>query len=213
MVVFSIFFTVLIYRVARVLTAPAEFVVALAAAPLGILAADFMGGFVHWFGDTFFVEDESLVGKGIIAAFREHHRDPLEITQHGFLECNDINSFIATPILVLGTLVIRPEAGDMWTVLAGSGLIFFSAGSLLTNQFHKWAHDSKIPAAVRWLQERRVILSPVAHARHHRGDHSKSFCVTTGWMNALLDTTGFFRLSERALKALGLPQESGEVPS
>ena len=75
-VVFAIFLVVLIYRVARVLTTPGELMVVVAAAPLGILVADFNGGFVHWFSDTFFAEDSSLFGRGIIAPFREHHRDP-----------------------------------------------------------------------------------------------------------------------------------------
>ena len=212
-VVFAIFLVVLIYRVARVLTTPGELMVVVAAAPLGILVADFNGGFVHWFSDTFFAEDSSLFGRGIIAPFREHHRDPLAITRHGFLECNATNCFLVTPLLVLGTWGIQPEVGDVWMLLAGSVLIFFSVAALLTNQFHKWAHASKLPPPVRWLQEHHFILSPALHARHHRGDHTRAFCVTTGWMNALLDATGFFRLSERVLKSLGLPQESDEVSS
>ena len=64
MVVFAIFLVLLIYRVARVLTTPGELMVVVAAAPLGILVADFNGGFVHWFSDTFLQKTQVCLAEG-----------------------------------------------------------------------------------------------------------------------------------------------------
>ena len=36
-----------------------------------------------------------------------------------------------------------------------------------------------------------VILEPERHQRHHR-DYSRGFCVTSGWMNPLLDGLRLF---------------------
>ena len=146
----------------------------------------------------------------MIVPFREHHRDPPALTRHGFLELNG-NSCLATiPILGWGYWGIRPAGEDVWMVLSGSSLLFFSMAVLGSNQFHCWAHASKVPHLASWLQEHHLILTPEGHARHHRSNHTGDYCVTTGWMNILLDGTGFFRLCERALKALGLPKSSGE---
>lgn len=53
---------------------------------LGGLAADLVSGVVHWFCDNFFREDSLLVGRMLIRPFREHHRNPLGMTSHCFLE-------------------------------------------------------------------------------------------------------------------------------
>ena len=54
-------------------------------------AADWASGLAHWSCDTFFEEDTPLVGPAVIQPFREHHRDPLAMTRHGFLELNGSN--------------------------------------------------------------------------------------------------------------------------
>ena len=55
-------------------------------------AADWLSGLAHWFCDTFFDEDTPVIGAALIQPFRgEHHRDPLAMTRHGFLELNGNN--------------------------------------------------------------------------------------------------------------------------
>jgi sterol desaturase/sphingolipid hydroxylase (fatty acid hydroxylase superfamily) len=81
-------------------------------------------------------------------------------------------------------------------LLARATLLGFALGSIGTNLFHKWAHAGRVPRGVRWLQRHRLILSPAAHAVHHR-HYTGGYCVTSGWMNALLDPVGFFPRVER----------------
>ena len=70
-----------------------------------------------------------------------------------------------------------------------------------TNQFHSWAHSASPPRIVRRLQSWGLILTPKAHARHHRGNHDRAYCVTSGWLNPLIDRTRFFERLERKTSA------------
>jgi plasmanylethanolamine desaturase len=73
-------------RVWRVVHSPADALAVFIMLAAGYLLADLLTGLVHWFCDTFFDEATPLIGPGLIAPFREHHRDPLLMTRHGFLE-------------------------------------------------------------------------------------------------------------------------------
>ena len=67
---------------------------------LGVLAADFITGCLHWFADTFFAEDTPLIGQAVIESFREHHRDPLAMTRRSFLRLSHAN-VIATSLMLV----------------------------------------------------------------------------------------------------------------
>jgi hypothetical protein len=60
---------------------------------------------------------------------------------------------------------------------------------------------------VRVLQKAGFLITPKEHARHHSGGHDDHYCVVTGWMNPLLDRTGFWRGLERLVHAV-----TGAVP-
>jgi len=78
-------------------------------------------------------------------------------------------------------------------------LLGLATGSFGTNLFHKWAHEPNPPVVVRWLQRSRLILGPERH-QHHHSDYSRGFCVTSGWMNPVLDALGFFPRLERVVR-------------
>jgi len=59
------------------------------------------------------------------------------------------------------------------------------------------------PAPVRALQRARLVLPPEHHALHHRESHDRAFCVTSGWLNPLLDGIGLFRALDRAVEQAG----------
>jgi len=169
----------------------------------GVLAADFASGLVHWFCDSVFEEDTTLVGPLVILPFREHHRDPLAMTRHAFLEITGNICLALVPALGLGLwLLPAPLAGAVGVQLVHALLLATTGAAFWTNQLHKWAHTPAPPAAVAWLQRRRLVLAPGAHGRHHRPG-GRAYCVLTGWMNAPLDRCRFFPRLEAAMAALG----------
>jgi ubiquitin-conjugating enzyme E2 variant len=171
------------------------------AAGLGVLCADFATGVVHWFCDRFLQEETPVLGPVLIRPFREHHRDPGAMTRHGLLELHGNSSLpVIAALLAVRTLPVDVggplrTAFDLW-------LACFLAASMATNQFHLWAHHPHPPGAIRWLQRHGVILSPQRHARHHRGDYDRSYCMTSGLLNPLLDRIDFFGSLERAIRRL-----------
>lgn len=158
----------------------------------GLLLADFASGLLHWFCDRFLAATTPGIGPLLIAPFREHHERPHGIVAHDLLELHG-NSAIP----VLAALLALPLLPS-WTLLQATALCFLCA-SLATNQCHKWAHDPAPPRAARWLQSRHLILPPAVHGRHHAGGFDRSYCMTTGWLNPLLDRIGFFPALERRL--------------
>jgi ubiquitin-conjugating enzyme E2 variant len=168
---------------------------------LGVAFADFATGAVHWFCDRFFDENTPVLGEILIRPFREHHVDPQRMVRHGLLELHG-NSAIPV-IAVLGVVALldpKPESAAQAALHVG--LFFLCACSMATNQFHMWAHAPSVPASVRWLQRHGAILSPQHHALHHGGRFDRSYCMTSGWMNPLLDRIDFFGRIERGVRAL-----------
>jgi len=78
-------------------------------------------------------------------------------------------------------------------------LVSIAAWTLPTNQVHQWAHMPHPPAVVRWLQRRRLILSPEAHRQHHQSPYAMNYCIATGWSNRWLTKFDAFRRIERAI--------------
>jgi hypothetical protein len=152
---------------------------AIVAIPVGVAIADLFSGIVHWGCDTFLHEDAPIIGPLFIAPFREHHRDPLAMTRHGFVERNAVVAFAALPAIALGLL---PSS----SVLGSASALACAIAVLFTNELHAWAHAPEAPPFVRWLQRRGFILSPERHAVHHRAGVT-GYSVTTGWTSALLD--------------------------
>ena len=174
-------------------------------ATVGYLAGDLMSGVVHWFCDTFFEEDSPLVGRVLIHPFREHHRDALAMTRHGFAEIAGNSCLALVP--VLGLVALLPAPARLPWVGAYAGLLVFTVVAVATNQLHKWAHMPAVPGYVAAMQRTGLILRPRRHAAHHR-TQAEAYCVATGWLNPPLDRIGFFPAVERALVALGLPMSA-----
>ena len=161
----------------------------------GYVLADLIAGTAHWFADRFFSPTTPLIGPLLIAPFREHHEDAASIGRHDVFEVSGNAALVCIP-LALG-LHALPAASS---ALASAGKLALASlvGSLaITNILHGWAHARKPPTSVRWLQSAGLILSPRAHALHHRGDHDRAYCVTSGWLNPMLDRHAVFPTLER----------------
>lgn len=166
------------WALARLAAAPGWLVAAALVAAW--IAADFLSGVTHWAFDTWGNVRTPLIGRSFIRPFREHHRDPAAMTRHGFLELTGNSCLGVSPVLGLA-------AGQPWSPFLDAGLIAFSLALFGTNLFHKWAHSEKVPRIVGWLQRRHLILNPARHQVHHTPPNRTAYCVTSGWMNALLD--------------------------
>lgn len=164
---------------------------------LAYLAADFLSGCCHWAADTLGDADTPLFGANIIRPFREHHTDPDGITRHDMVETNGNSCIFALPFLVPATLFAPAETGPSFYLSCFVG--FTMMGMVATNQFHKWAHAAHPGRLVRLLQRVGLVLDRGHHDMHHQAPHRSHYCITTGWLNPLLDRVRFFRAAERAV--------------
>ncbi len=169
---------------------------ALACVCAGLCLADVISGVVHWAADSYGHARLPIFG-GFVRTFREHHEDQLDITRHDAIETNGDVFIFSSPVHFALMFWVRSPL-----VLA---LIFgVFLGSYCNSQIHKWAHTAEPPSWVRALQRFRLFLSPEHHCRHHSGRHESNYCITTGWMNGLLDATRFFRGAEFVLAKIGI---------
>lgn len=163
-----------------------------AAFGIGFLASDFTSGFVHWIFDTWGTPRTPLLGAPFIRPFREHHTDQLAITRHDFVETNANNCFIGTLPLV-GVSFLSVESGRPVALFTVAFVFWLVQFTMLTNQFHKWAHAEAPPKLAVWLQRVHLILPPAHHAKHHTEPFQHHYAITVGWTNWVTDTLRFYR--------------------
>ena len=176
----------------------------IAAVFLGIVAADFVSGMVHWACDTWGRADIPILGTIVLKSFRLHHVDQLGITRHDFFEANILNFIVSIPVM-FGAF--KMELSSELRAFVAMFLSFLVVFVVLTNQIHKWAHQARRSKLVSWLQKHHEILSAKAHAIHHSRPYTHAYCITTGWLNGPLEKIKFFRALERVITAL-----TGAVP-
>lgn len=174
-----------------------------AACAAGLLIADFVSGFGHWLFDHFLPEETPIVGPLVVRPFRLHHADPLQLVGHGFVELNGNTALSMLPVLGVGQVLPEPAAGAGWLAVHVA-LVAMASFLVLTNSLHRLAHAPQVPRYLASLQRAGALLSAERHARHHEGRHDRSYCITLGWWNPLLDRVRFYPALERGLARLGL---------
>jgi plasmanylethanolamine desaturase len=165
---------------------------------LGYLASDFISGVVHFLGDTYGDENAKFFGPSFIRPFRVHHTDPQEICRHDFIELNGNNCLVCIPVGLLAYWTI-PAASTHWGALLMWGIASMLFWVFMTNQFHKWAHDTQPPRLIVALQRVGLVLSAEHHAVHHRAPYDCYYCITVGWMNPILLRIHFFEGVKRVV--------------
>ena len=175
---------------------------------LGMAAADFGSGLVHWGADTWGRDDLPVLGPRLLVPFRVHHVNPDDFLRRSVLDTNgDVAAVAAVALAVFTLLPLDGDWGRAWTM----GALGFCGVGMLTNQIHQWAHMPRPPRTVRVLQAAGLILGPHAHARHHAHPYDRRYCITTGWCNGPLEAVGFFRRLEGAITALtGVEPRGGD---
>jgi len=181
---------------------------ALGAALLGYMAADFVSGWVHWLADNYGTEHTPIVGPTFVRTFREHHLDQKAITRHDFIETNGDSCVVSAPVLALVAIFVPAMPGVGWAVGIHTFALAMCLGVLLTTQSHKWSHMENPPLVARVLQSMRLVINPKHHAKHHRGKHDTHYCITTGWLNPVLQTLCFWSGMKKLFLLFGLKQTS-----
>ncbi|MBS1986087.1 MAG: fatty acid desaturase family protein [Bdellovibrionales bacterium] len=171
----------------------------------GWLLADFISGLVHWGADTWGSAKFPVLGPTLIRSFREHHVDPMSITRHDFIETNGASCLVCLPVLVAALNLDLSKSGAFFAGVVMASLSFWT---LMTNQAHQWAHQGELAKPwVKGLQRLWIVLPAPRHAEHHRAPFVESYCITTGWMNPLLNRVGLFRKLEWIVTRV-----TGEIP-
>jgi ubiquitin-conjugating enzyme E2 variant len=166
---------------------------------LGALAIDFVTGLVHFACDRFGGPTTPVFGPLLIRAFREHHEDPGAIEGHDWIETNG-EPCVVTTVALIALAFLAPSAQSSVEIAAVAAVWTMAFFGAYANQAHKWAHMQDPPRVVRFAQRAGLTLSPERHARHHDGPHDTAYCITTGWMNPILDRLGLWTRLERSLK-------------
>jgi ubiquitin-conjugating enzyme E2 variant len=185
-------FAVLCARVARGVQGAGELALVGLALLVGWVLADLVSGVVHWWADRIASEDTPIFGPAFVRPFREHHEDPLGICRNDWVETNGNTCIAMLPFLLAACLWPPPQPLGGGLLFSSSAFVALALWSGLTNQIHCWAHQPRPPRVVRALQRAGLLLSSGHHARHHTPPFARHYCITTGWLNPLLDSLGVF---------------------
>ncbi|HVS45443.1 MAG TPA: fatty acid desaturase CarF family protein [Verrucomicrobiae bacterium] len=160
-----------------------------------ILAVDFTTGIMHWAEDTWLSLGQSaLLDRWIVNDNIEHHRQPGKIREGSYWQTNRV--CIALSLIVMGMLAFGHV--HAWQAYAIVLMVSHS------NQIHKWAHSSRVPRIVGWLQSIGLLQSREHHAKHHKTPYAKRFCTVTNFLNPVLDGIGFWRGLEWTIERCGI---------
>jgi ubiquitin-conjugating enzyme E2 variant len=145
--------------------------------------ADLASGVVHFLLDNFGSPDTPIIGQKFVKPFRDHHDDPMAMTQGDFIAVNGDNVFVCLPVVVPAYLFLDVAAHPY----VGVFLIGLVVGVIMTNQLHKWAHMPSVPAIVAAAQRHGVVLSNRHHNVHHSGRYDRNYCITWGRLDVVLN--------------------------
>ncbi len=166
----------------------------LAVAIVGMFAADFVSGLVHWTADTWGSETMPIFGKRFLRPFRVHHVNPHDFLRRNFIDTNGDVAMLLIPFVAVG---FCPPMNEWWGQLSLTFLMAFCATTLPTNQVHQWAHMPIPPRWIQGMQNSALILRKQSHSRHHTAPYVQNYCIATGWCNPLLNAFDFFARCER----------------
>jgi hypothetical protein len=177
---------------------------ALLAIPLSLVLGDLVSGLVHWTADTYFSEETPIIGQSLVKPFRLHHLYPRDICTHDLVTTVGNVCIIAVPVLAVCISLLWFYEDSSWLAFLILCIALMSLATVLTNQFHKWAHQESPSRFVRFLQRTRLVLGPAHHQIHHTKPFNMHYCITNGWLNPLLNKIQFFRGLESMLRRLGI---------
>ena len=145
--------------------------------------ADLASGIVHFLLDNFGSPDTPVIGQKFVKPFRDHHVDPMAMTQGDFIAVNADNVFVCLPVIIPAFFFLDVARHPYWGVF----LVGLVGGVIMTNQLHKWAHMPTVPRLVAVAQRSGVVLSKEHHSVHHSGAYDSNYCITWGHLDMILN--------------------------
>lgn len=145
--------------------------------------ADLASGVVHFLLDNYGSPAMPVIGQKFVKPFRDHHTDPMAMTQGDFIAVNADNVFVCLPVIIPAFFFLDTARHPY----AGSFIVGLVAGVIMTNQLHKWAHLPAVPRLVAAAQRRGLVLSKHHHSVHHSGSYDRNYCITWGRLDAVLN--------------------------
>jgi plasmanylethanolamine desaturase len=145
--------------------------------------ADLASGIVHYLLDNFGSPDTPVIGQKFVKPFRDHHVDPMAMTQGDFIAVNADNVFVCLPVIIPAFFFLDTSQHPY----AGVFIVGLVAGVIMTNQLHKWAHMPTVPRLVAAAQRNGIVLSKQHHAVHHSGRYDRNYCITWGHLDLVLN--------------------------
>jgi ubiquitin-conjugating enzyme E2 variant len=145
--------------------------------------ADLLSGIVHFLLDNFGSPETPVIGQKFVKPFRDHHVDPMAMTQGDFIAVNADNVFVCLPVIVPAFFLLDTREH----LYAGVFIVGLVAGVIMTNQLHKWAHMPTVPRLVAVAQRNGIVLSKQHHTGHHSGTYDRNYCITWGHLDMVLN--------------------------
>ncbi|HWB55289.1 MAG TPA: fatty acid desaturase CarF family protein [Tepidisphaeraceae bacterium] len=149
-----------------------------------VFAADFTAGFIHWVEDAYGHEDTPIIGKWLIQANIQHHREPRAFVKKNWWQSNwDLTLVSALMLFTAWMLGVLHWPFVVFAILAANA-----------NEIHKWAHrtpreNGKI---ITFLHRARLMQDTRHHAKHHTNPKNSDYCTITNYLNPILDGIHFW---------------------
>lgn len=172
--------------------------------PFGFYLADLVTGVIHWLCDSFGSVDTPIWGPYFVSPFRRHHQYMTEITQFSLAENLGNSSFVGIIALLVFPIDVD-QTSSFTSVWAGHLWVFAVFFAVMANLFHRWAHlpRGRQGKLIRFLQQKRILLSSEEHLGHHVKPYRKNYCVLCGWANPLVNRIPLTKI-EALLERWGL---------
>jgi ubiquitin-conjugating enzyme E2 variant len=157
-----------------------------------VLAADFVGGLVHWLEDAYIREDTPLLGKHVARPNIIHHHFPRFMTRFNWWYTSRDLILVSAAIVGLAWCF----GGLTWEVW------LFAVLAANANEFHKWEHRTRKENGriISFLQDIRLLQTAKHHARHHTDPKNSHYCTMTNVLNPILDGIRFWDGLEQLLE-------------
>ena len=149
-----------------------------------VLAADFVGGFIHWLEDAYIRENTPFIGKWVARPNIVHHHYPRYMARFDWWHTSR-DLFLVSAVLVTLAWCLGVLTWEVW---------LFAILAANANEFHKWEHRTRKENGriISFLQDIKLLQTAKHHARHHTDPKNSHYCTTTNVLNPILDRTHFW---------------------